>query len=155
MEEMSIFADKYNVKDMLQEYLRRVLLHKPEDPVAFLISEIKNNPYTPDTVEEEKDDRPEELRSKFIDMRDEGDKTDLLREIFVHFDKKNRGLVNRAELLVGLKAKPQLLLERFPKHIAEISKTIEKMECGSKDGVVSWDQFSAELLACLSEPGGR
>ena len=45
MEEMSIFADQNQVKAILHEYLRRILLEKPADPISFLINEIKTNPY--------------------------------------------------------------------------------------------------------------
>ena len=40
MEEMSIYSVKHQTKGLLEEYLRRVLLEKPKDLVAFLITEI-------------------------------------------------------------------------------------------------------------------
>lgn len=37
---MSIFADQNDLKAMLQEYMRRVVLAKPDDPLSFLLEEI-------------------------------------------------------------------------------------------------------------------
>jgi hypothetical protein len=39
------YVDKYEIKEMLKEYLKRVVLEKPADPLAFLIQTIKEKPY--------------------------------------------------------------------------------------------------------------
>ena len=57
MEEMSIYSVKHQTKGLLEEYLRRVLLEKPKDLVAFLITEITERPYVPPPPETEVDER--------------------------------------------------------------------------------------------------
>ena len=42
------YAETYQIKELLKEYLKRVVLAKPKDPVQFLIDTIKKDPY--DTV---------------------------------------------------------------------------------------------------------
>eukprot|EP00616_Rhizochromulina_sp_CCMP1243_P017074 CAMPEP_0118994156 /NCGR_PEP_ID=MMETSP1173-20130426/56351_1 /TAXON_ID=1034831 /ORGANISM="Rhizochromulina marina cf, Strain CCMP1243" /LENGTH=175 /DNA_ID=CAMNT_0006945423 /DNA_START=36 /DNA_END=563 /DNA_ORIENTATION=+ len=155
MEEMSIFADRFQVKEVLQEYLRRVLLAQPTDPIAFLINEIKTNPHTPAAISRPVDERGEDVKAKYMEHREEGEQVVLLKQLFDVFDPKGTGYAKRAEILVGMKEKPTLFLETFPMHFQEIYQCVEDMECGSKDGIVSWDQFSAELLTCLKAPGGR
>lgn len=51
------YAEQYQVKDMLQEYLKRVILAKPRNPVEFLIKTIQENPYT---LPENNDDENQE-----------------------------------------------------------------------------------------------
>jgi hypothetical protein len=53
IEEICKYAEKYAIKDMLQEYLKRVILAKPADPVAFLIKTIEENPVLPPGFSEE------------------------------------------------------------------------------------------------------
>ena len=69
MEEMSIYALKAGVKELLEEYLKRVLLEKPKDPLQYLIEEIKNNPFVVSPQEEVVDTRPDEEKKKFHDLR--------------------------------------------------------------------------------------
>ena len=38
------YAEEYQIKAILQEYLKRVILAKPNDPVQFLIKTIEENP---------------------------------------------------------------------------------------------------------------
>ena len=69
MEEMSIYALKAGVKELLEEYLKRVLVEKPKDPLQYLIEEIKNNPFVVSPQEEVVDTRPDEEKKKFHDLR--------------------------------------------------------------------------------------
>ena len=39
------YVDEYDIKDLLKEYLKRVVLAKPKDPLRFLIDSIQENPY--------------------------------------------------------------------------------------------------------------
>jgi hypothetical protein len=47
MEDMRAYAEHQQIKALLGEYLRRVILRKPADPIAFLIEEISNSPFKP------------------------------------------------------------------------------------------------------------
>jgi acyl-coenzyme A synthetase/AMP-(fatty) acid ligase len=38
------YAQQYQIKELLQEYLKRVIVNKPADPVAFLMQSIQENP---------------------------------------------------------------------------------------------------------------
>ena len=38
------YAREYQVKELLQEYLKRVIVDKPDDPIAYLIKTIQENP---------------------------------------------------------------------------------------------------------------
>lgn len=40
------YAREYQIKELLQEYLKRVIVDKPADPVAYLIQSIQENPVT-------------------------------------------------------------------------------------------------------------
>lgn len=40
------YAKEYQIKELLQEYLKRVIVDKPADPVAYLIQSIQDNPAT-------------------------------------------------------------------------------------------------------------
>mmetsp|Transcript_75100 Transcript_75100/g.150964 ORF Transcript_75100/g.150964 Transcript_75100/m.150964 type:complete len:173 (+) Transcript_75100:25-543(+) len=154
MEEMSIFAMKIQVKELLAEYLRRVLLEKPEDVVGYLVDEIKRNPYTPPVVENQPDGRSEEDKAKFLDLRRDETKMDLLREIFDRFDPRGTGKVSRSKVLVAFKTEKNILLEKFQKHVVELPRAVERMECGNKEGLVDWPTFSGHLMTCLAGPGG-
>lgn len=41
------YAQEKQIKELLQEYLKRVILTKPEDPLKFLIQTIRENPHVP------------------------------------------------------------------------------------------------------------
>jgi len=47
------YSNEHEVKEIMKEYLKRIILEKPDDPVAFLIESIQNDPfvYTPTTEE--------------------------------------------------------------------------------------------------------
>jgi hypothetical protein len=48
------YAETYQIKAMLQEYMKRMILAKPADPIAFLIKTILDDPFVlPETQEEE------------------------------------------------------------------------------------------------------
>ena len=138
----------------MQEYLRRVVLEKPDDPVDFLLKELKANPFVPPPIEEEEDGRSESEKAKFLDLRRDETKMDLLRALFDLFDQKGTGFVVRAELLVAFREQPGLLLERFPKHCTEIPAALEKIDCGNKEGKINWEIFSDGLMEALTLPGG-
>ena len=78
-EEMSIFADQTHVKEMLHEYLRRVLLSKPDDPISFLMEEIKKDPFVIPTLAAATDNRSEEEKAKYVDARPVEEKMSLLK----------------------------------------------------------------------------
>lgn len=44
IEKICDYAREYQVKELLQEYLKRVIVDKPDDPVAYLIQSIQENP---------------------------------------------------------------------------------------------------------------
>jgi hypothetical protein len=43
--EICDYAEQYQIKAMLQEYLRRIVLAKPDQPIHFLKETIKENPF--------------------------------------------------------------------------------------------------------------
>jgi len=155
MEEMSIFAVKTQVKELLEEYLKRVLVEKPEDPIDFLLDQIKTNQFTPPLPEEDVDMRSEEEKAKCLDLRRDETKMDLLKDIFDRFDPKGTGTIARAKVLVAFKSESSLLLSTFPKHVFELPRALERMDCGNKEGLLSWQAFSEGCMECLSKPGGR
>ncbi|RYH31111.1 hypothetical protein EON65_03425 [archaeon] len=47
------YAETNQIKEMLQEYLKRIILSRPADPVSFLIKSILEDPYVqPETQDE-------------------------------------------------------------------------------------------------------
>lgn len=46
------YVEKYEIKELLKEYLRRVVVEKPEDPLQYLIQSIIEDPYVPKVVAE-------------------------------------------------------------------------------------------------------
>jgi hypothetical protein len=45
--EICNYAESHQIKAMLQEYLKRLILAKPDQPIHFLQETIKTNPYVP------------------------------------------------------------------------------------------------------------
>ena len=43
----AVSGKEKKVKELLQEYLKRIIVQKPEDPLAFLLENIKEKPFTP------------------------------------------------------------------------------------------------------------
>lgn len=39
------YSNEHEVKEIMKEYLKRLILAKPDDPVAFLIESIENDPF--------------------------------------------------------------------------------------------------------------
>lgn len=39
------YVQENEIKEMLQEYLKRLVINKPHDPIDFLIRSIQENPY--------------------------------------------------------------------------------------------------------------
>lgn len=39
------YCEDKHIKELLQEYMKRLILNKPQDPVNFLIKSINENPY--------------------------------------------------------------------------------------------------------------
>ena len=49
--EICDYAEQHNIKAMLQEYLKRIIVAKPDQPIHFLKETIKQNPFVPPTKE--------------------------------------------------------------------------------------------------------
>jgi hypothetical protein len=47
IENICDYAERVNVKDILKEYIKRLILDKPSDPIKYLIKSIEENPYNP------------------------------------------------------------------------------------------------------------
>lgn len=47
IDEICDYAEKNNIKELLQEYLKRIIVDKPNDPLRYLLTTIKENPYVP------------------------------------------------------------------------------------------------------------
>ena len=39
------YSEEYQIKQMLQEYLKRIIVEKPANPVEFLIETIRSKPF--------------------------------------------------------------------------------------------------------------
>lgn len=52
IDEICDYAEKYEIRQMMQEYMRRLILEQPKEPLKWLIKEITDNPYTPKQTEE-------------------------------------------------------------------------------------------------------
>tara|TARA_B100000475_G_scaffold161518_1_gene122447 strand:+ start:129 stop:668 length:540 start_codon:yes stop_codon:yes gene_type:complete len=175
---MSIFAEQSSIKALLQEYMKvrgrrplismcrardvrqthdpqrtppqRVVLTKPDDPVAFLIKEIKENPHVPEGKTLEPDMRSAKEQESCLDVRALNTKKKLLRGIFDAHKKDDT--VNRGELLVALSENPTILLEAFPRHATDLPRCIELMDA-PRSGEITWKVFCSKALLCLSQPG--
>ncbi|KAK7253914.1 hypothetical protein SO694_00003416 [Aureococcus anophagefferens] len=138
MEHMSIFAEQSSIKALLQEYMKRVVLTKPDDPVAFLIKEIKENPHVPEGKTLEPDMRSAKEQESCLDVRALNTKKKLLRGIFDAHKKDDT--VNRGELLVALSENPTILLEAFPRHATDLPRCIELMDA-PRSGEITWKVY--------------
>jgi len=57
--EICDYAAKMETRKMLEEYMRRLIVEQPKEPLKFLIKEISENPYpVPKPAAEEKTDAP-------------------------------------------------------------------------------------------------
>jgi hypothetical protein len=43
--EICSYAEEHHIKELLGEYLKRIVLEKPQDPVKFLLKSIQENPF--------------------------------------------------------------------------------------------------------------
>mmetsp|Transcript_2083 Transcript_2083/g.6172 ORF Transcript_2083/g.6172 Transcript_2083/m.6172 type:complete len:159 (+) Transcript_2083:37-513(+) len=145
MEDMSIFAAQRQVQELLQEYLRRVILQRPSDVVAFLIDEIKQRPYVPT-----KGEAPESQDEDACDLRSVETKRRTLKQLFDRYSSDDR--LDRAKLLVALAEDPSVLLSLFPRHAQDLPAALEAIDL-PRDGLMTWPQFSHAALACLAKPG--
>jgi len=158
MEHMSIFTEQRQVRELLQEYLRRIVKEQPTDPISFLIAEIKEvsvhfavlpkslftqRPFVVKPVKEAECLRPAEKR---LDLRAVDTKKKLLREIFDRFAVAN--VVDRAKILIAFAKEPQILLETFPKHAKDLPTCLEKVDTSN----LTWNDFESATLNCLAKP---
>ncbi|KAJ1451369.1 hypothetical protein M885DRAFT_620847 [Pelagophyceae sp. CCMP2097] len=150
MEHMSIFASETQIKALLSEYMRRVVLQQPADPVQFLIDEITRNPFHPPALTKADDRRSAAEQMACLDLRPVQLKTQLLRGLFDAFEKD--GLVDRGALLVAFNENPTLLLTKFPRHASDLPRCIEALAADAK-GCLDWGTFSEALLQCVNAPG--
>ena len=51
IENICSYAERHAIKELLQEYMKRVVLHKPTDVRAFLIETIEREPYIPKVIQ--------------------------------------------------------------------------------------------------------
>lgn len=51
IESICSYAEQYKIKEILQEYLKRLVVEKPADPLNFLIKTIQENPHEPTVPE--------------------------------------------------------------------------------------------------------
>ena len=150
MEHMSIFAEQRKVRDLLREYLRRVILERPVDPVSFLLEEIRDRPYLPTKTDLDLDNRSPAEQTMHLDLRSVETKTKLLSDLFyLYADPEGR--VDRGHILVAFADDPAVLLTRFPRHAIDIPKAIEHID--STDGFIDWPRFAKACLSALSVPG--
>jgi HEPN domain-containing protein len=45
IENICTYAESHDIKGLLNEYMKRIILNKPDDVVAFLIETIEKHPY--------------------------------------------------------------------------------------------------------------
>jgi hypothetical protein len=43
--EICDYATKFEIKELLEDYMRRLIVEQPKDPLKFLVKEITENPY--------------------------------------------------------------------------------------------------------------
>ena len=151
MHEMSIWATQHRPKLILTEYMRRLVLAQPPDPLEFLKNEIRTNPVVPGPYNiEETDERPIAEQEKRLDVRSLNTKKAALRRVFDRFANKE-GLVKVAKLLVDCEENPTILLEACPKHARDLPLALEKVV--TEGGLMDWAAFRDCGLQCMSGPG--
>lgn len=62
-------------------------------------------------------------------------------------------LVSKAKLIVALRARPSILLERFPRHVDDILGIIARMKTESDDGM-TLSEFRENAGRILRSAGG-
>ncbi|CAN0102172.1 unnamed protein product [Scytosiphon promiscuus] len=154
MEDMALYAEKIDLQGMMQEYLRRVLLSKPADPIAFLATQIKKNPYHPSGYPSERDCRTEEEKSRHACRKTSTERAVLLQEVFEAVEPEpGTQLVSKAKLIVTLNERPGILLERFPRHVENLLRAVARMKTQSDVGI-SLAEFRENAGRVLRAPGG-
>mmetsp|Transcript_50124 Transcript_50124/g.73193 ORF Transcript_50124/g.73193 Transcript_50124/m.73193 type:complete len:172 (-) Transcript_50124:539-1054(-) len=154
MEEMALYAEKHDLQGMLKEYMKRLVLENPEDPLVFLREQIARNPYAAPEQKLPDDLRDPTEKRKYMDCRPQPEQESLLLEIFNLFRKDANETVLKARALVVLRRDRHIILERFPKHFSELIRTIE-MVPADENGHMVFDTFGEYCLQCLAGPGGR
>ena len=43
--EICEYSEKYEIKQLLHAYLKRLIIEKPENPLEYLVNQIQENPY--------------------------------------------------------------------------------------------------------------
>ena len=44
LDDITEYYESHNIREMLKEYLKRLIIHQPADPLAFLQKQIKLDP---------------------------------------------------------------------------------------------------------------
>eukprot|EP00903_Cladosiphon_okamuranus_P014812 g13718.t1 len=154
MEDMALYAERIDLQGMMQEYLRRVLLSKPKDPIAFLATQVKKNPYKAPGYPSVKDRRTDEEKAKHMCRKTSTERARLLQEVFEAVEPEpGTQLVSKARLIVTLNERPGILLERFPRHVDNILRAIARMKTESDVGM-SLTEFRENVGRVLRQPGG-
>ena len=47
IDEICSYAEKHQIKELLHEYMKRVIVNQPKNVKEFLIETIEKNPFTP------------------------------------------------------------------------------------------------------------
>ena len=50
--EICNYCEEHQIKELLGEYLKRVVINKPSDPVKYLIQQVQEKPYVPKPKED-------------------------------------------------------------------------------------------------------
>ena len=45
IDDICTYCEEKKIKDVMKEYMKRIVLEKPDDPVKFLIKSIQENPF--------------------------------------------------------------------------------------------------------------
>ncbi|CAN0085313.1 unnamed protein product [Ectocarpus sp. 4 AP-2014] len=154
MEDMALYAERIDLQGMMQEFLRRVLLSKPQDPIGFLITQMKKNPYKAPGYPSERDQRTVEEKAKHACRKTSTERARLLQEIFQAVEPEpGTQLVSKARLIVMLNERPGILLERFPHHVDNILRAVARMKTESDAGM-TLTEFRENAGRVLREAGG-
>ena len=124
IEKVAAYADKMDISGMLQEYMSRLVLEKPSNPIEFLIAEIERNPYQSTSPSPPTDFRPEEEKTRHYDLRRPSTKQKAIYELFCEAGEKE-GSVSRTEVLMWGRHNSNHLRSLFPSHHSDILKVRE------------------------------
>ncbi|CAM9888936.1 unnamed protein product [Pylaiella littoralis] len=154
MEDMALYAETIDLQGMMQEYLRRVLLSKPKDPIVFLATQMRKNPYKAPGYPLERDRRTDEEKAKHACRKSSTERARLLQEIFEAVEPEpGTQLVSKARLIVTLNERPGILLERFPRHVDNILQAVARMKTESDVGM-TLTEFRENAGRVLRAAGG-